>query len=442
MDAKRAPQYPDVVALLPSVLVRAAGPGRDGSRAVRTLLRAARLARHAAGALWSQKLKSLLMFLGTAVGIMLLTAVVGLSQGVQERIRQALDFFGPKAIMLWSGGGQQRGAGGRSASSSGLKAEDLAALKVRFSDRAVLSALVRVDALAVKRGSADTRSRIAGVDEVWPEAQDWYVDRGDPIDEEDVLALGRVAVLGVTTVRNLFGDEDPLGEFITINTVRFRVKGVLASRGTNAMGFDMDDQILVPVSTAMRRLENQDHYDMVRLKVRDPRDLQVVADELTEVMRARHHIVPPEPDDFRVRTPDFLVQRIREMTRTTQYVGAALAVIALVVGGVVLMNILLLSVSERTPEIGLKRALGARERDVFTEFLAESVLVSLVGMVLGVALGLVPILLLPRLFPMIPMALSWKTFLYASLFSTLVGLVFGVQPARRAARLKPVEALR
>lgn len=405
-------------------------------------MRLTRLARQAAGALWSQKLKSALMFLGTAVGIMLLTAVVGLSRGVQDRIQQALRFFGPTGIMLWTGGGMSRGMAGRSLSASGLKTPDLEAIRGRFADRAVITAGVRVESSNVKYGSAETRSMISGVDDQWPQGWDWFVEMGEPIDEEDVRSLARVCVLGTTAAQTLFGEEDPLGKSIVVNTVRFRVKGVLASRGTNQMGFDMDDRILIPITTAMRRLNNRDSFDMVRLKVRDEKNMKPVAEELTALMRERHRITPPEPDDFRVRTPDFIVQRITEMTRTTQYVGAALAAIALLVGGVVLMNILLLSVSERTPEIGLKRALGARQRDIFVEFVVESVLVSLVGMLLGVALGVVPILLLPKAFPMIPMALSWHTFAYASIFAILVGLVFGVQPARRAAKLDPVEALR
>ncbi len=165
-------------------------------------------------------------------------------------------------------------------------------------------------------------------------------------------------------------------------------------------------------------------------------------DQITQLLRQRHRIVPPEQDDFRIITPDFIAQRVQSMARTTELVGAALAFVALLVGGVVLMNILLLSLSERVPEIGLKRALGARQRDILVEFLSESVLVSLFGMILGVLLGLVPVLLIPRLFPMMPMAVSWKTFAYAALFSTGVGLLFGVQPARRAAKLNPVEALR
>jgi putative ABC transport system permease protein len=254
--------------------------------------------------------------------------------------------------------------------------------------------------------------------------------------------MALVCVLGTTTARNLFPDQDPVGQRLLINRVQFTVKGVLASRGTNTMGFDMDDRVWVPLSTGMRRLFRRDSIDSLRLNVRSADDVPSVTEEVTLLLRQRHRISGSDEDDFRLRTPDFIAARVRSMSRTTQYVGAALTAVALVVGGVVLMNILLLSLSERVPEIGLKRAVGASQGDIFAEFLVESVLVSLAGMALGVLLGVIPVLLIPKLFPAMPMAVTWKTFAYAALFSALVGAVFGVQPARRAARLDPVECLR
>ncbi len=401
-----------------------------------------RLIRQAAGALWSQKGKAFLMLLGTAVGIMLLTAVVGLSAGVEQRINQIMAFFGPRSILIFAGGGQMRGPGDRSSSSSTLKLEDATALSNRLSDRAVVSAGVMSDDIPVKSGDQSSQTDVMAADPNYPQAFDWYVASGDPIDVDDERSMARVCVLGTTVARNLFGDEDPIGKHLLVNKVQFTVKGVLTSRGTNSMGFDMDDRMWIPLSTGMRRVLHVDNIRLIRLNVRNADDVASVSDEVTALLRERHHIAPTEDDDFRLRTPDFIAQRVRSMARTTELVGGALAAVALIVGGVVLMNILLLSVSERVPEIGLKRALGAGQHDIFTEFLAESVLVSLMGMALGVLLGLVPVMLIPKLFPMMPMAVSWKTFVYAALFSTGVGLVFGVQPARRAAKLDPVEALR
>jgi putative ABC transport system permease protein len=399
-----------------------------------------RLSRHAAGALWSQKGKAFLMMLGTAVGIMLLTAVVGLSEGVEKRIQGIMASFGPRSVVVFAGGGRIEGP--RSDSSSTLKPEDAAAVRARFADRAVLAAGLFRPGVNVKWGDQSVQTTVVAADPNYPQAFDWYPSSGDPLDVDDERSFGRVCLLGATVARNLFGDLDPVGQRILLNRVQFRVKGVLAPKGTSAMGFDMDDRIWIPLSTGMRRVFHVDSLSFLRLQVREGYEVSAVVEELTDLLRTRHRIVPPEEDDFRVRTPDFIAQRIRSMSRTTQLVGAALAAVALLVGGVVLMNILLLSVSERVPEIGLKRALGARQTDIFAEFLAESVLVSLLGMALGVLLGLLPVWLVPAFFPTIPMSVTWKTFAFAVAFSSLVGAVFGVQPARRAARLDPVTALR
>ncbi|MEW6363866.1 MAG: ABC transporter permease [Acidobacteriota bacterium] len=405
-------------------------------------MRIIRLCGQAAGALWNQRGKALLMFLGIAVGIMLLTAVVGLSQGVERRIGQITAFFGPRSIMVFAGGGRFGGPGGRSASTSTLKLEDVAAIRSRVAERAIVCPGFDEDDVALKAGDLNTTADVNAADPNFPQAYDWYVAAGDPLDEDDERAMARVCVIGTSVAKNLFPDQDPIGMRVMVNKVQFTVKGVFTSRGTNPMGFDMDDEMWIPLSTGMRRLFRRDNIQRIRLNVREASDVSAVAEEVAGILRQRHHITPPEEDDFRMRTPEFIAARVRSMARTAELVGAALATVALIVGGVVLMNILLLSLSERVPEIGLKRALGASQRDIFVEFLAESILVSLMGMGLGVLLGLLPVIVIPKLFPMIPMAVTWRTFAYAALFSSAVGTVFGVQPARRAARLDPVEALR
>jgi putative ABC transport system permease protein len=404
--------------------------------------RVLRLTRQAGSALWSQKGKAFLMMVGTAVGIMLLTAVVGLSQGVEKRIREITNTFGPRSIMISAGGGHMSGMGGRGASTSTLKLEDALAIREQLADRAIVAAGLHGNDIPIKAGEQVSQTDVMAMDPNFPQAFDWYVASGDPLNEDDERVMARVCVLGATVARNLFPDQDPIGQRLMVNKVQFTVRGVLNSRGANAMGFDLDDRMWIPLSTGMRRLFHQNNIRDLRLNVRDPKDVAAVTEEVTALLRKRHHIQPGEEDDFRLRTPDFIANRVRSMSRTAELVGAALAAVALLVGGVVLMNILLLSLSERVPEIGLKRALGAGRRDIFLEFLVESILVSLVGMALGVLLGLVPVFLIPKLFPQMPMAVTWQTFAYAALFSTTVGLVFGVQPARRAARLDPVEALR
>lgn len=407
-------------------------------------MKGARLSRHAAGALWSQKGKAFLMMIGTAVGIMLLTAVVGLSNGVQQRVDEIMSRFGPRSIMIFSGGGRFRGGGGRAASGATLKLQDYEALRNRLLDQAVMTAGIFSRDVDIKAGAVTTQTNVVCADPSYSEAFDWYVNTGTPIDVDDERAMTRVCVLGSTTATNLFGGADPVGKMVFINRVAFRVKGVLASRGSSSTGFDQDDRIWIPLSTGMNRLFHQQFLRFIRFNVRPGNDPARVAGEAAGILRRQHHIEPPQEDDFHVITAGFIAGRIHAMARTTELIGSALAAVALLVGGVVLMNILLLSLSERVPEIGLKRALGASRRDIFTEFLAEAVVVSLAGMLLGVLLGLVPVWVIPHtgLGRSMPMAVTWKTFVYAAVFSGAVGLFFGVQPARRAARLDPVEALR
>ncbi len=404
-------------------------------------MRIGRLSRHAAGALWSQKGKAFLMMIGTAVGIMLLTAVVGLSNGVQNRVNQIMSFFGPRSIMVFSGGGRLRGSGGRAASMATLKLQDVQAIKDRLSDQAIIAAGIFSGDVDVKAGAVGTQTNVVSATPSYSEAFDWYVQTGSPIDSDDERAMTRVCVLGATTAENLYGDEDPVGKMLFINRVAFRVKGVLSRRGSNARGFDMDDRMWIPLSTGMNRLFHVDYIRFIRMNVRPGYSPAAVAGRVTDILRRQHHIQEKQENDFRLITADFIAKRIHDMARTTELVGAALAIVALIVGGVVLMNILLLSLSERVPEIGLKRALGASQRDIFTEFLAEAIIVSLCGMALGICLGLIPVWLVPKYMPRTPMAVTWKTFAYAAAFATGVGLFFGVQPARRAAKLDPVEAL-
>ncbi len=392
--------------------------------------------------LLNQKTKTILMMLGTAIGIMLLSGVMGLSRGVEKRIEDVMKTFGPRSGVIFSGGGRIQSAGGRGAVEVRLKLKDLEVLREKLSDKAIFSGAIRRDDIQIKYEDQIVDTSIYAVDPDFPLAAEWYLEEGEPLDLNDEKVFSRFCLLGKTVKKNLFFDEDPIGKKILINRVPFKVKGVLQSKGTSPGGFDMDDCLWIPLSTGMKRVFHMDNIRVIRFKVREGYQIDEVKNEITEILRKLHRIKEGGEEDFRIRTPDFIAQRIKDMTRTAKIVGFSLSAVALIVGGIVLMNVLLLSVSERVPEIGLKRAIGAKQKDIFLEFLFESIAVSIFGMLLGLALGLIPVYLLPKFMPDIPMVYSFKSFTYGFIFSFIVGIIFGVQPARRASKLIPIEALR
>lgn len=382
------------------------------------------------------------MMLGVAVGIMLLSGVVSISNGVEKRIEEEMKFFGARSGVIFAGGGRIIGASQRLVSGANLKLEDVEYLRAKLGNKALFSGAYRRDGISIKYQNQSSTTQIFAVEPDFLPIGEWEVSEGEPIDNYDIKEIKRVCLLGTTVKKNLFEDEDPIGKKIHINNIQFVVKGVMKPKGTNPMGFDLDDVILIPLSTGMKRVFHVDRIRVIRFKVREEYDLLKTQEEITEILKEKHRLKKDDEPDFQIRTPIFIAERIREMTRTIRIGGYALAIVALIVGGVVLMNILLLSVSERIREIGLKRALGATKKQIFFEFIVESLCVTFLGMFLGVILGFIPIFLLPKLIPMLPIAFTPMVFLYGSLFSLLIGIIFGVQPARRAANLVPIEALR
>ena len=267
--------------------------------------------------------------------------------------------------------------------------------------------------------------------------------KGKRLAGDDVATMARVCVIGSSVKRDLFAGADPVGQTLYVNKVALTVKGVLQHKGTGGMGgvADFDNRIVVPITTAMRRIMNVDYVGAVRIVSKDANLMPDQIKAIRELIHRRHHITPPQEDDFRIVTPTILAGIVRGTSRTLTLLLGSLAGLSLLVGGVVLMNILLISVAERTKEIGLRRAVGATRRDVFLQFLTESLAVTLLGMLLGAALGWVVSVVLSKVLPM-PVVVSWEPFALAAAFALLVGTTFGVQPARRAARLSPVEALR
>ncbi len=402
-------------------------------------MRTLRIATEGARALAENKVRTFFMMAGTVVGIAALVVIMAVGKGTEKKVMKRVRNFGPRAMMLIAGGGKDLPPPDMSVTT--LTLEDAEAVRDRIDGLEIVSPMAWRFQMNAKYEANQYQVAVWGVEPSWHRAWNWYPSEGDGITDEDVATLARACVIGRTIQKELFGDRNPVGERIYINKVALTVKGVLEARGTSPMGSDFDARILVPITTAMRRVMNVDHLGAIRIITQDPARMPEQAEAIRQLIHERHRINPAEEDDFRIVTAEIIAELARGASGTLSMLLVALAALSLIVGGVVLMNILLISVAERTREIGLRRAVGATRRDIFVQFLTESLAVTALGMVLGSLLGLGASAALPRLTPIMAVP-SWEPFLLALVFALLVGTFFGVQPARRAAALRPVDALR
>ncbi|MBC8874960.1 MAG: ABC transporter permease [Planctomycetes bacterium] len=403
-------------------------------------MRLPRMAGEGIHALGVNKLRTFFMMAGTIVGVAALVVIMAIGKGTEKKIKKRVQTFGPKAMMLIAGGGKDLPPPDMTVST--LTLEDAEAVRNQIDGLEIVSPMAWRFQMNVKHEANQYQAIVWGVEPNWHQAWKWHAAEGDEINDVDVAGEGKkVCVIGRTIQKELFGDADPIGQWIYVNKVRLEVKGVLEKRGTSPMGGDFDNKVILPITTAMRRVMNVDYIGAIRIITKEPSRMSQQAKDIRKLIHDRHRINPSEEDDFRIITADIIQKLARGTSGTLSMLLIALAALSLIVGGVVLMNILLISVAERTQEIGLRRAVGATQQDIFAQFLTESLAVTVLGMVLGSLIGLGVSMALPQLTPIkaIP---SWEPFVLALAFALLVGTFFGVQPARRAAKLHPVEALR
>ena len=402
-------------------------------------MRLPRMAGEGIHALGVNKLRTFFMMAGTIVGVAALVVIMAIGKGTEKKIKKRVQTFGPKAMMLIAGGGKDLPPPDMTVST--LTLEDAEAVRNQIDGLEIVSPMAWRFQMSVKHEANQYQAIVWGVEPSWHQAWKWHAAEGDEISDDDVATAERVCVIGRTIQKELFGGGDPIGQRIYINNVALTVNGVLEERGTSPMGGDFDNKVILPITTAMRRVMNVDYVGAVRIITNDSSRMPQQAKDIRKLIHDRHRISPSEEDDFRVITADIIKKLARGTSGTLSMLLIALAALSLIVGGVVLMNILLISVAERTQEIGLRRAVGATQQDIFAQFLTESLAVTVLGMVVGSLIGLGVSMALSQLTPIkaIP---SWEPFVLALVFALLVGTFFGVQPARRAARLHPVEALR
>jgi putative ABC transport system permease protein len=304
----------------------------------------------------------------------------------------------------------------------------------------VCGEIVRSDCPA-KRGNRNTYVEIIATDPNWLSLWDLHVESGRFFSEEDNMQLARVAVIGPTTRKDLFEDEEPIGKLIFVGYNPFVVIGVLESRGTSPRGDDMDNQIVIPLRTGQKRVFHQDYLFAMKAGLRDPSKMSQTVIDIRELLRERHRLQPGIEDDFTIVSPTQIMTMMADVSSTFSLFLILVSGISLLVGAIVIANIMFIAVSERRSEIGIRRAVGARKADILGQFLLEAVCVATAGGMMGIVLGLVGLQLLSG-FMKLPSAVMWEPCAIALFSAIVVGLIAGIQPAKKAANSHPIDALR
>jgi len=396
-------------------------------------------------ALRVNKLRSALTMLGIIIGVSAVIAMMAVGAGARERIAEQIRSIGSNVIIILSGSTTSGGIRIGSGSILTLTEDDATAIAREVPAVEAAAPTIRGTAQVVF-GNQNWSTVIQGATPEYLVVREWPVVSGRDIMPQDVDGAAKVVLLGQTVAANLFGDSDPLGEIIRIKKVPFTVVGVLAAKGQSAWGQDQDDIVVIPLSTAKRKVlgvsqANARSVGAIIVRAKGPEWMDEAVEQMTVLLRQRHRLQPGQEDDFTVRNLSEVFAAQEESARTMSLLLGAIASVSLLVGGIGIMNIMLVSVTERTREIGIRMAVGARERDILTQFLIEAVTLALIGGIVGIALGVGGSALLSFL-------AQWETLiapqaiLLAFLFSTVVGVFFGYYPARKAASLDPIEALR
>jgi putative ABC transport system permease protein len=392
--------------------------------------------------LTANKLRTFFMMLGVLIGITALTVIVSVGQGAKVQVMQkmeTLSAFG--AVMVIPGGGMTRGLGSVDSVPATLTAEDAQAIQAEVPNVQDVALVQSKQGMAIKFGGQSYSTMVWGVTPNYSAIRPTPVSRGEFFGQEEQSSQARVAILGQDTAAALFGDTDPLDQAIRIESVPFKVIGLQKRLGASPGGGNLDDRILIPQATAARRLFNLTNLTQLVVQIKGRDQVPGAAAQVKRLLHERHHIGEGLPEDFSVRIAEQMLGLLTGSSQTLTLFLSIVAALSLLVGGFIVMNIMLISVSERTKEIGLRRAVGARRRDILLQFVLEAGAVTAAGGLIGVLLGVGGALLASRLVGW-PAAISWPAIVGAVVFAGVVGLVFGVQPARKAAALHPVEALR
>jgi len=387
--------------------------------------------------LMANKLRSVLAMLGIIIGVGAVIAMLAIGAGTQASVMNRISAMGTNLLVVRPG---QRGTGGvMSGTQQNLTLDDAAVLLTQVKGIRAVAPLVSGSG-QLKYFGKNARATVQGTSITYMPIRAFEVDQGEMFTEQDVERMARVALIGPVTAENLFGAGDPVGQTVKVNGINFRIVGLLKSKGDQGY-FNPDDQLIIPYTTAMKQLFGLDYLREIDIQADEDADLTKLEADVLALFRKRHRIQPGMPDDVNIRNQADLLETANEVSKKFTVLLGAIAGISLLVGGIGIMNIMLVTVTERTREIGIRKAIGAKDRDILRQFLIEALVMSALGGLLGVVMGVGTAEILGRFTDFATIVKPYSIFLALG-FSGAVGIFFGYYPATRAAKLDPIECLR
>jgi putative ABC transport system permease protein len=390
--------------------------------------------------LLERKVRTILSLSGIIVGVSAVIVMVALGKGTEAKINSQITKMGSNLLLV--NAGQVKIIAGRA-----RQTKIVTTLELRDADSISESvpnlkyiAPAQVKKLQVKYGDLSTKTNIVGTTSDIIKIQNHSLSEGRFFDEDEDKGLRRVAVIGKTVVENIFGQQDPLGKIIYIGKVPFEIIGVLSSKGLDLYGADQDDQIFIPVKTALRRLFNLTYINTIYVKVKDGVSMKQATEEISVILRERHHLREGKDNDFTILNQTAILEAQQESSRTFTLLIGSIAALSLLVGGIGVLAVMLISIRERIKEIGIRRAVGAKRKDILIQFLSEALLLSIGGGIIGVVLG-VAVSILTAIFAKLPLIIPMDAVGMSFLATFIIGVFFGVYPARKASLLDPIKAL-
>ncbi len=396
--------------------------------------------RMALTALLANKLRSLLTMLGIIIGVGAVIAMISVGMGVRKNVTDSIASLGSNMLVIMPGSANRGGVRSAAGSTITLKYDDAEAIRKRVRNIDYVSPTVS-GSYQIVYGNQNWNSSVTGVTPDYMSIQSLKVQSGSFITESDMSKRNRVAVIGTTVASNLFGTENPVGKNIRVNNAPYKIIGVLAAKGQSSMGRDQDDVVIIPLTTAQERMLGITYVQSINVQVTSQDKMDQAQSEIETLLRQRHRITGGKEDDFTVRNLTSLMETMSQTTGMITLLLGSIAGISLIVGGIGIMNIMMVSVTERTREIGIRKALGATFRNIMMQFLIESVVISVIGGMIGIILGCAASMAISVVGDF-STVITIAPILISFFFSVGIGLFFGIYPARKAAKLDPIEALR